>query len=86
MNTLDKLIKAKNDYLKKNPHLQELQDQIDITMANLEPEDRLIYLSSMIKYRLQIIKSESEKLKGLFGKKEVAARKFTSFDNIKLEG
>ena len=65
MNALDSLIKEKNEYLKKNPHLQELQDQIDITMANLAPEDRLVYLSSMIKYRLEIIKSESENLKRL---------------------
>lgn len=67
MSTLEKLIKTKNDYLKQNPHLQDLQDQIDITMANLAPEDRLIYLSSMIKYRLEIIKSESENLKRLVG-------------------
>ena len=67
MNALDSLIKEKNEYLNKNPHLQDLQDQIDITMANLEPEDRLVYLSSMIKYRLEIIKSESESLKKLLG-------------------
>ena len=65
MNALDNLIKEKNEYLKKNPHLQDLQDQIDITMANLGPEDRLVYLSSMIKYRLEIVKSESENLKKL---------------------
>ena len=65
MNALDSLIEEKNEYLKKNPHLQDLQDHIDITMANLAPEDRLVYLSSMIKYRLEIIKSESENLKKL---------------------
>ena len=57
MKTIYDLIKQRDDYLKKHPHLQPLQDHIDLMTDKLSSEDRIVYLGHLIKKTTQCFRS-----------------------------
>lgn len=66
MNQLKKAIKARDDFIKKNPKLQEYQDEIDGIMAQINnPEGRLEALAQLAEGKIiefQVAMSELAKI------------------------
>ena len=48
MTTLEEAIKARDEFLKEKPHLQEFQNGLDNVMKNKTPEQRLIVISNLM--------------------------------------
>jgi len=60
---LKQLIKRKEGFLQKNPHLKKYQEEIDARLSGLDdPADRLRVISQMMDEQLKLLKKNAVKV------------------------
>ena len=63
-----KLEAERDTYIADKPHLQDMQETIDIIFETLDPQDRLLYLNGMMAKKVHDLQTALKQLAGLLVK------------------
>jgi hypothetical protein len=68
MNTLQKAIKKRDEFLEKNPNLKALQKEVDNILDKCREEDRLAAINMMMMQKVMELQRETMKLQKIITK------------------